>query len=276
MLNAQITTTLPQQVYRNSIPVVVLLVPVTTPDSEVRGLLSLTRGIEPGRGKSALPGGYVEEEVWQEAALRELREETGIKLDSPDLIHLESLQSVQEGKRMLIFCKTDPISIERIPHGFTSEETLGLHVIYEPQQMAFPAHTEAVKRFFESQLLPVGQEPDAVLRSSVFTRGERQRVEELAGLVSAQLEKRYGAGGWAAVDRRETIDSIKVRFNWRREGSNWGWSDYSSCTVSDGTSSVSMDYPDLEPSKIEAAGEDPVELLLRLLRSLGQSEDRKD
>src|SRR4051794_36608810 len=62
--------------YLNPIPVAVCLVPVDG------GLLTVRRAIEPGRGLLALPGGYInQDETWQAACAREVREETGLILD---------------------------------------------------------------------------------------------------------------------------------------------------------------------------------------------------
>jgi bifunctional NMN adenylyltransferase/nudix hydrolase len=49
-------------------------------------ILVVTRKHSPGKGLLALPGGFVgQKEKIQEAALRELKEETGIKINTPDL-----------------------------------------------------------------------------------------------------------------------------------------------------------------------------------------------
>jgi bifunctional NMN adenylyltransferase/nudix hydrolase len=49
-------------------------------------VLIVTRRSNPGKGLLALPGGFVnQKEKLQDAALRELKEETGIKINTPDL-----------------------------------------------------------------------------------------------------------------------------------------------------------------------------------------------
>ncbi len=61
--------------FLNPLPVAVMLVPAAG------GLVVIRRGIEPAKGLLALPGGYINlGESWQQAAARELFEETGIRV----------------------------------------------------------------------------------------------------------------------------------------------------------------------------------------------------
>src|SRR3569623_539912 len=62
------------------IPIAVVLVPIGG------GLLVIRRAIQPGHGKLALPGGFIEaHETWQQGAAREVREETGITIEPASL-----------------------------------------------------------------------------------------------------------------------------------------------------------------------------------------------
>ncbi|MFE2625031.1 NUDIX domain-containing protein, partial [Streptomyces caelestis] len=70
--------------YRNPLPVAVALQPVY--DTQGTGLVVITRAIAPARGRTALPGGYIDDrEDWRQAVVRELGEETGIDAASRDV-----------------------------------------------------------------------------------------------------------------------------------------------------------------------------------------------
>lgn len=130
--------------WRNPIPVAVLLVQVRG------GLLLAQRGIEPGRGKWALPGGFVEHgETWQQAAVRELREEVGVEC-SPDQIRFASTRNSSNGN-MLIFGVTTVYKVG-MPEDFVpNSETQAITIAQEPRELAFPTHTEMCKWFFHNK-----------------------------------------------------------------------------------------------------------------------------
>ncbi len=141
--------------YLNPLPVAVALIPVDT-GHEV-GLLTVRRGIEPGKGWLALPGGYIMYgESWQEAAAREAQEETSLPLD-PALCGLFALHSAPDGT-LLVFClyqRMWPLADlpPFDPHHELRHETLERVVIDAPQTMAFPLHTQVVHDFFLGQRL---------------------------------------------------------------------------------------------------------------------------
>jgi len=127
--------------YRNPIPVAVLLLPVDD------GLLGIRRGIEPKKGKIALPGGFVDyTETWQEGAARELFEETNIVVD-PTLVQDFAVRSVKGGP-VLIFGVAPKVSSKLLPDFAPTNETLERVVISRGDELAFPLHVWAMEEFF--------------------------------------------------------------------------------------------------------------------------------
>jgi 8-oxo-dGTP diphosphatase len=89
-------TTAPNAAARASVSVTVDLAIFTVRHDDLHVLL-ITRGTEPYRGMSALPGGYVRDaETLDQAAVRELAEETGI--DGTPL-HLQQLRAYSDPGR---------------------------------------------------------------------------------------------------------------------------------------------------------------------------------
>jgi ADP-ribose pyrophosphatase YjhB (NUDIX family) len=80
--------------YNSPKPVVALVIPAYSPNSNTtRGLLIIKRGIEPYKGVWAFPGGYIDyQESWQNAAVREAREEIGVELD-PKHLRLDRIET---------------------------------------------------------------------------------------------------------------------------------------------------------------------------------------
>lgn len=132
-----------QTTWQNPIPVAVLLVPVG------EGLLAIKRAIEPHVGKLALPGGYVGTgESWQEAGARELKEETGLTID-PAGVTLFGLHSTPDGKALLLFGKTEERLARIALWSFQgTAETSELVVMFKPEELAFPLHTQMAAEWF--------------------------------------------------------------------------------------------------------------------------------
>ena len=108
------------------------------------GLLVIRRGIPPARDELALPGGFIEVgETWQQAAVRELGEETGLRAD-PEAVRLFDAASAPDGT-LLIFGLLPPAP--EVP-AFRSDETHGCEVIAEPTELGFELHTRAAGRWF--------------------------------------------------------------------------------------------------------------------------------
>lgn len=128
------------QTWRNSVPVVVVLIPVGG------GLLTVRRGIEPQKGHLALPGGFIDYgETWEEAAKREAQEETGLILPSLSFLAIETASNAN----ILIFCQAAPTSID-LPSFQPNREVSELVVIDRPVDLAFSTHTKMARKFFDS------------------------------------------------------------------------------------------------------------------------------
>lgn len=135
--------------YRNPLPVAVLLLPVRR--GERTGLLAIRRGIEPARGQLALPGGYVEDgESWPAAACREAREEADVWVD-PATVTTFDARSNPAGDRVLLFALAPVVDEASLPAFTPTGETSERTVIFEPQELAFSLHTEAVARYFRER-----------------------------------------------------------------------------------------------------------------------------
>jgi ADP-ribose pyrophosphatase YjhB (NUDIX family) len=120
----------------------VLLLPVDG------GLLCVRRDIEPGRGQLALPGGFMEfDETWQEAAVRELEEETGIVIGAGE-VELFAAHSVPHQGLLLVFGLAGPRAEADLPPFTPTEEATERVVVPGPIELAFPLHTLVMREYF--------------------------------------------------------------------------------------------------------------------------------
>lgn len=133
--------------WRNPTPVAVAIQPVG------KGVLVIRRGIEPQKGQLALPGGYVDIETWPEAVAREMREETQVISmlagDQPFLV-----RSSSHRLSLLLFGVMEPIEREAdLPPFAANEEVNERLVVYEPVELCFSSHTEALRLYFGKKLI---------------------------------------------------------------------------------------------------------------------------
>jgi len=135
--------------FRNPLPVGVLLLPVRRGGRE--GLLVIRRGIEPARGKLALPGGYVEDgENWKAAACREASEEAGVTVDPATVTTFDALSN-PEGNRILLFALAPAVDEATLGPFQATSETTERTLIFAPEELAFSLHTDVAARFFHSR-----------------------------------------------------------------------------------------------------------------------------
>jgi ADP-ribose pyrophosphatase YjhB (NUDIX family) len=134
--------------YRNPLPVAVTLLPVSRPEGP--GLVVIRRTIEPRVGHLALPGGFMEHgETWQEAVVRELREETGIEAGADEVRLADTLSS--RAGHLLVFGLLQERDANLLPPSRPTDETSGWEILPAPAELAFPLHTEAAHRWFAGQ-----------------------------------------------------------------------------------------------------------------------------
>lgn len=134
--------------WANPLPVAVTLLPATDTDGATK-LVIVRRSIEPGFGLLALPGGYIElGETWQQAAVRELREESHIEADPDDvqLFHVDnSVRTIQ------VFALLPTRPVTDLPPSTPTPEADGWQLLAAPTKLAFPTHTTAARMFFENR-----------------------------------------------------------------------------------------------------------------------------
>lgn len=119
------------------------------------GLLGVKRGIEPQIGGIAFPGGYVDQfELPIEAASRELREETGLIIDTSYLslikehktIHNQILMFYESKKE--VYFEEAKSAFELFGDKAESDEIL---VITKNIEMCFSSHEEIKYRIFNNK-----------------------------------------------------------------------------------------------------------------------------
>ncbi len=113
-------------------------------------VLLVQRGVEPKRGKWALPGGFLEiGEEPTEACLRELAEEAGIKdVGKVDLISVESQVSRRYGSVVVIGYEVEVLSEEGISPGDDAQDVRWFRVGDLPR-MPFDSFERIVRKWLE-------------------------------------------------------------------------------------------------------------------------------
>jgi ADP-ribose pyrophosphatase YjhB (NUDIX family) len=142
------------QVWANPIPVSVVLVPVVREGRT--GLLVVRRAIEPGIGKLALVGGFLEEhETWQQGGAREVHEETGVAIEANALEPFWFTSTEPRPNRVLLCSVAAPMYVDALGPFEPDQETSERGLVFGPGGLedvfAFPLHAEAARRFFRGR-----------------------------------------------------------------------------------------------------------------------------
>lgn len=129
--------------FLNPTPVAVALVQIGD------GLLAIRRGIPPHIGQLALPGGFIDlGETWQQAAAREVFEETQLQLDPADF-RVFDVHSASNGV-VLIFGHGPRLEPADLPTFTPTAETSERVILTARTPLAFPLHTLCADRFFDT------------------------------------------------------------------------------------------------------------------------------
>lgn len=135
--------------YKNPLPVVVTLINVW--EGNKLGTLIQQRAHDPEKGGWAFTGGYVDEhETWQEAIVREVREELGLETEVTDYLLSDVLSNTDKSNLLVFSICLKTFDVKEI--NFTpNAEVIAIKIIHEPIKLAFPTHTEMLALRFEKK-----------------------------------------------------------------------------------------------------------------------------
>lgn len=112
------------------------------------GPLIIQRGIKPGKGGWAFPGGYQNYgETVETAAIREVWEEVGIAVDPSELRYFGSALSSRDNKSLVFFEARVP-NLEKLPRRLCATETLDSAIATPRSELVFPSHQDMLMKFF--------------------------------------------------------------------------------------------------------------------------------
>jgi ADP-ribose pyrophosphatase YjhB (NUDIX family) len=115
-------------------------------------VLFIRRAREPSKGKLALPGGFVDRaESAEQAALREVREEVGVRLERVEFLasfpNLYAYRGVEYPVVDLFFCGRVTAPSAARPLEDATEVAWAFPGALGEAELAFPSHARALERF---------------------------------------------------------------------------------------------------------------------------------
>jgi len=138
--------------YNNPTPVAIAVVRVRRRDGSL-ALLGIVRVKNPDDGH-ALPGGYVDEmETFEEAVVREFREEVGINTHPSQWRLMGSKMSAKN--QVLVFCEfSGEISEERLDDFVPNDEAKAVLFLSKGCELCFPNHQLVAREYLETATAP--------------------------------------------------------------------------------------------------------------------------
>lgn len=132
----------------NPLPVVIAVFPVVS-NGKI-GLLIQQRNIDPQKDKWALTGGYINHnEGWREAIARESMEELGLTI-SPNKFLLHDVVGGKNSALQVVCLYDGVLSSTELASFKPNNEVQAIDIMYEPRDLAFPSHTQAVNELLNS------------------------------------------------------------------------------------------------------------------------------
>ena len=129
--------------YQNPLPAAACVVV-----DDKRRLLLIKRSVEPHKGEWCLPGGFIEmDESLFEAALRELREETGLTGCVKGVIDANIQESGMYGAVLVVGIEVIVGEGTLVPGDDASEAKFSSYD--DLPEIAFESHTKFIKKYFE-------------------------------------------------------------------------------------------------------------------------------
>lgn len=161
--------------YDNPLPVVSLIL------AEDRKVLLVKRAKKPYRGRWCLPSGFAEtDETIEEAALRELKEETGVDAEITGLVDVDSCCNYFYGDLIFITFKAVRTG-GRLTAGSDSAAVRYFPIERVPR-LAFTANTKAISAFIRSK-----SDDWAIADSFALTLGKGRALKKRKNLLSDKL-----------------------------------------------------------------------------------------